>query len=103
RVCAGEAFAPIIALSSYDDIDDVLDRVNRSPYGLQAGLFTHSLDVMNKAFERLQVGALIVNDINSFRVDQMPYGGTKQSGLGREGMPYAVRAMTTQRLARRAP
>ncbi len=98
RVCAGEAFAPIIALSSYDDLDDVLDRVNRSPYGLQAGLFTNSLDVMNKAFERLQIGALIVNDINSFRVDQMPYGGTKQSGWGREGPRYAIRDMTEERL-----
>ena len=98
RVCAGEAFAPIIALSSYDDLDDVLDRVNSSPYGLQAGLFTNSLDVMNKAFERLQIGALIVNDINSFRVDQMPYGGTKQSGWGREGPRYAIRDMTEERL-----
>ena len=98
RVCAGEAFAPIIALSSYDDLDDVLDRVNESPYGLQAGLFTNSLNVMNRAFERLQVGALIVNDINSFRVDQMPYGGTKQSGWGREGPRYAIRDMTEERL-----
>lgn len=98
RVCAGEAFAPIIALSSYDDLDDVLDRVNESPYGLQAGVFTNSLNVMNRAFERLQVGALIVNDINSFRVDQMPYGGTKQSGWGREGPRYAIRDMTEERL-----
>ena len=98
RVCAGEAFAPIIALSSYDDIDDVIERVNDSPYGLQTGLFTNSLDVMNRAFERLQVGALIVNDINSFRVDQMPYGGSKQSGWGREGPRYAVRDMTEERL-----
>jgi acyl-CoA reductase-like NAD-dependent aldehyde dehydrogenase len=98
RVCAGEAFAPIIALSSYDDIDEVFERVNASPYGLQAGLFTNSLNVMNRAFERLQVGALIVNDINSFRVDQMPYGGSKQSGWGREGPRYAVRDMTEERL-----
>jgi acyl-CoA reductase-like NAD-dependent aldehyde dehydrogenase len=98
RVCAGEAFAPIIALLTYDDLDDVIGRVNRSPYGLQAGLFTNSLNVMNRAFERLQVGALILNDINSFRVDQMPYGGTKQSGWGREGPRYAVRDMTEERL-----
>jgi acyl-CoA reductase-like NAD-dependent aldehyde dehydrogenase len=98
RVCAGEAFAPIIALSSYDDIDEVFERVNHSPYGLQAGVFTNSLNVMNRAFERLQVGAVIVNDINSFRVDQMPYGGTKQSGWGREGPRYAVRDMTEERL-----
>ena len=98
RVCAGEAFAPIIALSSYDDIDEVFARVNQSPYGLQAGVFTNSLSVMNRAFERLKVGALIVNDINSFRVDQMPYGGSKQSGWGREGPRYAVRDMTEERL-----
>jgi acyl-CoA reductase-like NAD-dependent aldehyde dehydrogenase len=98
RVCSGEAFAPIIALSSYEHIDEVFGRVNDSPYGLQAGIFTNSLNVMHRAFERLHVGALIVNDINSFRVDQMPYGGSKQSGWGREGPRYAVRDMTEERL-----
>jgi acyl-CoA reductase-like NAD-dependent aldehyde dehydrogenase len=98
RVCAEEAFAPVVALLTYDDLDDVLDRVNDSPYGLQAGLFTHDVRVIDRAFRRLRVGALIVNDINSFRVDQMPYGGAKRSGFGREGLRYAIREMTEERL-----
>lgn len=98
RVCAEEAFSPIVVLLPYRDLDDVLERVNDSPYGLQAGLFSRDVRVIYRAFERLQVGALIVNDINSFRVDQMPYGGAKQSGFGREGMRYAIREMTEERL-----
>ena len=98
RVCAEEAFSPVVVLLPYQDLDDVLDRVNDSPYGLQAGLFTRDVRVIHEAFERLEVGALIVNDINSFRVDQMPYGGTKQSGFGREGLRYAIREMTEERL-----
>jgi glyceraldehyde-3-phosphate dehydrogenase (NADP+) len=97
-VCSEEAFAPIVVLLPYGELDDVLERVNASPYGLQAGLFTNDLRIVNRSFERLQVGALIVNDINSFRVDQMPYGGSKRSGLGREGMRYAIREMTEERL-----
>ena len=98
RVCAEEAFSPIVVLLPYRDLDDVLERVNDSPYGLQAGLFSRDVRVIYRAFERLQVGALIVNDINSFRVDQMPYGGTKQSGFGREGLRHAIREMTEERL-----
>lgn len=98
RVCAEEAFAPIVVLSPYDDVDEVIERANDSPYGLQAGLFTNDIRVINRAFERLEVGALIVNDVNTFRVDQMPYGGAKQSGHGREGMRWAIREMTEERL-----
>jgi acyl-CoA reductase-like NAD-dependent aldehyde dehydrogenase len=98
RVCAEEAFAPIVVLSSYDDVDDVIERANDTPYGLQAGLFTNDIRVINRAFERLEVGALIVNDVNTFRVDQMPYGGAKRSGHGREGMRWAIREMTEERL-----
>ena len=98
RICAEEAFAPIIVISSYDDFDEVLARADASPYGLQAGLFTNDLRLVERAFERLTVGALIVNDINTFRVDQMPYGGAKRSGWGREGMRYAIEEMTEERL-----
>lgn len=98
RICSEEAFAPVVALLRYDDLDDVLRRVDDTPYGLQAGLFTRDLRTVNRAFERLRVGALIVNDINSFRVDQMPYGGAKQSGIGREGLRYAITEMTEPRL-----
>ena len=98
RACAEEAFAPIVVLASFDDIDDVLARANSTPYGLQAGLFTNDLRIVNRAFETLEVGALIVNDVNTFRVDQMPYGGAKRSGYGREGMRYAIAEMTEPRL-----
>jgi acyl-CoA reductase-like NAD-dependent aldehyde dehydrogenase len=98
RICAEEAFAPVVVLLAYSDLEDVFERDNDSPYGLQAGLFTHDIRVISRAFERLEVGALIVNDINSFRVDQMPYGGVKQSGHGREGLRWAVREMTDERL-----
>jgi acyl-CoA reductase-like NAD-dependent aldehyde dehydrogenase len=98
RVCAEEAFAPIVVMSPYDDFDDVLTRANDSPYGLQAGLFTNDIRLIHRAFERLEVGALIVNDVNTFRVDQMPYGGAKRSGFGREGMRSAIREMTEERL-----
>jgi acyl-CoA reductase-like NAD-dependent aldehyde dehydrogenase len=98
QVCSEEAFAPIVVMLPYNDLDDVLERVNASPYGLQAGLFTNDLRIVHRCFERLQVGALIVNDINSFRVDQMPYGGSKRSGYGREGLRYAIHEMTEERL-----
>jgi glyceraldehyde-3-phosphate dehydrogenase (NADP+) len=98
RVCAEEAFAPIVVLSAYDELDEALARANDSPYGLQAGLFTNDVRLIRRAFERLEVGALIVNDVNTFRVDQMPYGGVKRSGLGREGMRYAMREMSEERL-----
>jgi aldehyde dehydrogenase (NAD+) len=98
RICAEEAFAPVVVVSAYEDFDEVLDRADASPYGLQAGLFTNDLRLVERAFERLHVGALIVNDINTFRVDQMPYGGMKRSGWGREGMRYAIEEMTEERL-----
>lgn len=98
RVCSEEAFAPIVALAPYADFEDVLDRANASPYGLQAGVFTNDIRLVHRAFERLEVGAVIVNDVNTFRVDQMPYGGVKRSGFGREGVGYAIRDMTEERL-----
>jgi glyceraldehyde-3-phosphate dehydrogenase (NADP+) len=97
-LCSEEAFAPVVVLLRYAELDDVIGRVNASPYGLQAGLFSNDIRVINRAFEGLEVGALIVNDVNTFRVDQMPYGGAKRSGHGREGMRWAIREMTEERL-----
>ncbi len=97
-IACEEAFAPIVVLASYDDVDEAIRLANDSPFGLQAGLFTNDIRIINRAFERLEVGGLIVNDVNTFRVDHMPYGGAKQSGLGREGMRYAVQEMTDERL-----
>ncbi len=67
-------------------------------FGLQAGIFTNDIRVIHRAFERLEVGGLIVNDVNTFRVDPMPYGGAKLSGIGREGIRWAIREMTEERL-----
>jgi acyl-CoA reductase-like NAD-dependent aldehyde dehydrogenase len=98
RACAQEAFAPIVVLEPYDDVDEAIRLGDDSPYGLQAGLFTYDVRIIERAFERLEVGALIVNDVNTFRVDHMPYGGEKLSGHGREGVHYAIREMTEERL-----
>ncbi len=97
-VCAAEAFAPIVVLEPYDEVDEVIALADDSPYGLQAGLFTYDLRIVERAFEAIEVGALIVNDANTFRVDHMPYGGEKLSGFGREGVRYAIREMTEERM-----
>jgi glyceraldehyde-3-phosphate dehydrogenase (NADP+) len=98
RVSQVEAFAPIVSLQTYTDFDEALAAADSTPYGLQAGLFTNDVRLIYRAFERLEVGALIVNDANTFRVDHMPYGGAKRSGSGREGVRYAIREMTEERL-----
>jgi len=98
RIANEEAFAPIVVIDRYDDVDDAIAAAGDSPYGLQAGLFTNDIRIIYKAFERLEVGALIVNDANTFRVDHMPYGGSKRSGVGREGVRYAIREMTEERM-----
>jgi glyceraldehyde-3-phosphate dehydrogenase (NADP+) len=98
RVSQVEAFAPIVSLQTYTDFDEALAAADSTPYGLQAGLFTNDVRLIYRAFERLEVGALIVNDANTFRVDHMPYGGAKRSGAGREGVRYAIREMTEERL-----
>jgi acyl-CoA reductase-like NAD-dependent aldehyde dehydrogenase len=98
RACSSEVFAPIVALETYRSVDDAIDAAADSPYGLQAGIFTHDVRIINRAFERIETGALIVNDANTFRVDHMPYGGAKASGVGREGVRYAIREMTQERL-----
>lgn len=93
-----EAFGPVAMLEPFDDFETVLATVNGSDFGLQAGVFTGSLDHAMRAWDRLEVGSVIVGDVPSFRVDNMPYGGVKQSGLGREGVRYAIEDMTEQRL-----
>jgi glyceraldehyde-3-phosphate dehydrogenase (NADP+) len=93
-----EAFAPIVVVYPYRDFDKALEAANHSIYGLQAGVFTNNLKKAFRAFEALEVGGVIVNDIPTFRVDHMPYGGVKQSGFGREGVRYALEEMTEIRL-----
>jgi len=89
-----EAFGPVAILSSFTDFDAALDEVNDSKFGLQAGLFTRDLFKALDAWDRLEVGGIIVNDVPSYRVDNMPYGGVKDSGLGREGVRFAMEDMT---------
>jgi glyceraldehyde-3-phosphate dehydrogenase (NADP+) len=97
-VCAREAFAPIINLFPFSDWSDGLDQINDSVYGLQAGVFTANLEHALQAFDRLEVGGVIINDIPTYRIDHMPYGGVKDSGLSREGLRYAIEDMTETRL-----
>jgi acyl-CoA reductase-like NAD-dependent aldehyde dehydrogenase len=94
EIYQNEAFAPVVILQSYHDFEEALELVNQSKYGLQAGLFTNDVRLIQRAYERLEVGGLIVNDANSFRLDTMPYGGVKSSGFGREGIMFAMREMS---------
>jgi glyceraldehyde-3-phosphate dehydrogenase (NADP+) len=98
KVACEEAFGPVATLDVFDRFEDALARVNESRFGLQASIFTNDLGRVQRAFERLDVGALIVGDAPNFRLDHMPYGGTKDSGLGREGVRYAIEEMTELRL-----
>lgn len=93
-----EAFGPVAGIESFDDFDDALARVNDSDFGLQAGVFTGRLAHAMRAWDRLEVGGVVVGDVPSFRVDNMPYGGVKDSGSGREGLRYAIEDMTEPRL-----
>jgi acyl-CoA reductase-like NAD-dependent aldehyde dehydrogenase len=93
-----EAFGPVACLESFDDFEQAIARVNDSDFGLQAGVFTGSLAHAMRAWDALEVGGVVVGDVPSFRVDHMPYGGVKQSGLGREGVRWAIQDMTEERL-----
>ncbi|MEM7677633.1 MAG: aldehyde dehydrogenase family protein, partial [Myxococcota bacterium] len=93
-----EAFGPAAVLSKFSDFDKALDAVNDSRFGLQAGIFTRDLYKMNRAWDTLDVGGVIIGDVPSWRVDHMPYGGVKDSGLGREGIRFAIEDMTEVRL-----
>src|SRR5262249_19038837 len=92
-----EAFAPVLVLQRYSDFDAALAEVNASRFGLQAGVFTRDLDRAWRAFERLEVGGVLVNRVPTWRVENMPYGGVKESGFGREGLRYAMEEMTEPR------
>jgi acyl-CoA reductase-like NAD-dependent aldehyde dehydrogenase len=98
KVCCQEVFAPVITVETFDVFDDALARVNDSAYGLQAGVFTPDLRHMFRAYEELEVGGVIVNDVPTYRMDHMPYGGVKGSGFGREGVRYAMEEMTERKL-----
>ena len=98
KLYAEEAFGPVALIEAFDDYNDVLDRINDSRYGLQAGIFTRDLYKANQAWDRLEVGGVVIGDVPSWRVDHMPYGGVKDSGLGREGIRWSIEDMTELRL-----
>ena len=98
KVNCQEIFAPVVTLESYEDYPQALRLINESPYGLQAGVFTRDAGRIFQAFEELEVGGVIAGDVPSFRIDHMPYGGVKDSGMGREGLRYAIEDMTEPRL-----
>jgi acyl-CoA reductase-like NAD-dependent aldehyde dehydrogenase len=98
RVNCEEVFAPVVTVEPYDDFAEALKRVNNSPYGLQAGVFTRDAKLLFTAFEELAVGGVMAGDVPTFRIDHMPYGGVKDSGLGREGLRYAIEEMTERKI-----
>jgi glyceraldehyde-3-phosphate dehydrogenase (NADP+) len=98
KVNCQEIFAPVVTVEPYDEFESAVRQVNNSPYGLQAGVFTHDAKLLFHAYEELEVGGVIAGDIPSFRIDHMPYGGIKDSGLGREGLRYAIEEMSEPKL-----
>jgi glyceraldehyde-3-phosphate dehydrogenase (NADP+) len=98
KIVSEEAFGPVAVIEKVQYFDEVIRVINRSRYGLQAGLYTNQISQMKYAHEHLEVGALVINGVPGFRVDSMPYGGVKDSGLGREGLRYAIEEMTEPRL-----
>jgi acyl-CoA reductase-like NAD-dependent aldehyde dehydrogenase len=98
KVNCQEIFAPVVTVEPYDDFNDAVRQVNNSPYGLQAGIFTRDAKLLFNAYEELEVGGLMAGDVPTFRIDHMPYGGVKESGLGREGLRYAIEEMTEPKL-----
>ncbi len=98
KVCRLEVFAPVVNLFPFSDFREAVRQVNDTMYGLQAGVFTRDLEHVLYAFDELEVGGIIVNDIPTYRVDPMPYGGVKESGQGREGLRYVMEEMTEPKL-----
>ena len=97
-VCAAEVFGPVVVIEKVKDFAEAINRINSGRFGLQAGVFTDSISEMNLAFNKLHVGGVIINDVPTFRVDHTPYGGIKDSGLGREGIKYAILDMMEPKL-----
>ncbi len=98
NVCRLEIFGPVVTIEKVHSFEEALREINNSEYGLQAGVFTDSIQEINRAFDILEVGGVVHNDVPTFRVDHMPYGGIKNSGFGREGLKYAIRDMLEPKL-----
>lgn len=97
-VCSKEAFAPLVTIAPVKSFGEAIRKINDSDFGLQAGVFTNSLEKALVAYENIDVGGVVINDVPTYRIDHMPYGGVKASGLGREGLKYAIEDMTEPRI-----
>jgi acyl-CoA reductase-like NAD-dependent aldehyde dehydrogenase len=98
KVMCAEAFGPLVNIVPFEEFSQALAEVDNSEFGLQAGIFTSNLSKAMEAVERLNVGGVMINDVPTFRVDHMPYGGNKNSGIGREGPRFAIEDMTTLKM-----
>jgi acyl-CoA reductase-like NAD-dependent aldehyde dehydrogenase len=98
KVNCQEIFAPVVTVEPYEDFDSAVRQINNTPYGMQTGVFTRDAKLLFQAYDELEVGGVIAGDVPSFRIDHMPYGGVKDSGLGREGLRYAIEEMTEPKL-----
>jgi acyl-CoA reductase-like NAD-dependent aldehyde dehydrogenase len=98
KVMCQEAFAPLVSIVTYRDFDDALRMLADSPYGLQAGVYTNDIAKAFEAVRRLDVGGVMINDTSIYRADHMPYGGNRMSGIGREGVRFAIEEMTSLRM-----
>jgi acyl-CoA reductase-like NAD-dependent aldehyde dehydrogenase len=98
KVNCEEVFAPLVTVTPYKSLDDAIAWANASPYGLQAGVFTRNLDIAFRAHRELEVGGVVIGDVPSYRADQMPYGGVKDSGVGREGLRSAMTDYTEEKI-----
>jgi acyl-CoA reductase-like NAD-dependent aldehyde dehydrogenase len=93
-----EIFAPVMTITKFENFEAAVDEVNNSDFGLQAGIFTNDLKNTMYAFENIETGGVIINEVSAFRVDSMPYGGVKHSGMGKEGIKYAIEEMTERKI-----
>ena len=98
RVVCEEVFGPVVVIEKFVDFTDAVNRVEDSDFGLQAGVFTKDISKILEAFDKINVGGVMINDVPTFRVDQMPYGGNKDSGFGREGLKYSMEKYTSIKL-----
>ena len=98
KICSCEIFGPVVIVEKYYNFYEAIEQINNTEYGLQAGVFTNDIKQMNEAFNYIEAGGVIINDVPTFRVDNMPYGGIKNSGFGREGVKYAIYDMLEPKL-----
>ncbi len=98
KVVTEEIFGPVVSLTPFDSVESAVAEVNTSEYGLQVGVFTRDIDRALDVAQSLRVGAVMINDTGDYRIDAMPFGGGKRSGVGREGVPFAVEAMTEPKI-----